>query len=77
MLSSQDCRGQGPGHLPLHKTLSDRALELAKGAGRYLGSIATAVASPYFSPALLTAGILWILLVGEPAFSAVIPNPHK
>ncbi len=41
-------------------------LSVAKATGGYVGLIAAAITSPYFSPSLFVAGLLWILLVGEP-----------
>jgi hypothetical protein len=42
-------------------------LAVAKNMGGYFGMIAAAIASPFFSPALFIGGLLWVLLVGEPA----------
>lgn len=42
-------------------------IETAKTTGGYIAYAATAVSSPYFGPALLVAGLGWILFVGEPA----------
>jgi hypothetical protein len=35
-------------------------------AGGYLGMVAAVIASPYFSPGLVLAGLAYLLLVGEP-----------
>lgn len=41
-------------------------LHVAASAGGKMGLLASAIASPYFSPALAAVGVLWILFVGEP-----------
>jgi hypothetical protein len=42
-------------------------IETAKTTGGYVAYAAAIVSSPYFGPALLAAGLAWILFVGEPA----------
>jgi hypothetical protein len=41
-------------------------LSVAKTTGGYVAMAADVVGSPYFGPALLVFGLLWILFVGEP-----------
>ena len=40
-------------------------LDVAKGTGGGIAMAATVIASPYFTPALLAAGLLWIAFAGE------------
>src|ERR1700724_4323966 len=40
-------------------------LDVAKGTGGGIAMAATVIASPYFTPALLAAGLLWIDFAGE------------
>jgi hypothetical protein len=42
-------------------------LAVAKATTGYFGLIAAAIASPYFSLTLFVGGLLWVLLIGEPA----------
>jgi hypothetical protein len=41
-------------------------LHVVQDAGGRMSTIAGAIASPYFSPTLAIAGVLWVLFVGEP-----------
>jgi hypothetical protein len=51
--------------IPDWKSRLDFWLGVAKGTGGYLAMAATVIASPYFTPSLLAAGIAWIVLAGE------------
>jgi hypothetical protein len=41
-------------------------LHVVHEAGGKMSVLASAIASPYFSPALAAAGLIWVLFVGEP-----------
>lgn len=51
--------------VPDWKSRIDFWLDVAKTTGGYLAMAATVVASPYFSPSLIAAGLAWIVFVGE------------
>ncbi len=51
--------------IPDWKHRIDFWLEVAKGTGGYLAMAAAAIASPYFTPSLLVAGLGWIIFAGE------------
>lgn len=53
--------------IPDWKSRIDFWVGVAADAGGYLAVPAAAIASPYFTPTLLVAGLAWILLAGEPA----------
>jgi hypothetical protein len=52
--------------VPDWKSRLDFWVGAVAAAGGSLGMVATAIASPYFSPALAVAGVAYLLLVGEP-----------
>jgi hypothetical protein len=51
--------------IPDWKSRFDFWVDVAKQTGGYLAVAATVIASPYFTPSLLTAGLAWILFAGE------------
>jgi len=51
--------------VPDWKSRFDFWLDVAKSTGGYLAVAATVIASPYFTPALLVAGLAWIAFAGE------------
>jgi hypothetical protein len=52
--------------IPDWKSRLDFWLGAVVAAGGYLGMVAAAIASPYFSPGLALAGLAYLLFVGEP-----------
>lgn len=52
--------------IPDWKSRLDFWLGAVVAAGGYLGMVAAAIESPYFSPGLALAGLAYLLLVGEP-----------
>lgn len=51
--------------IPDWKSRFDFWLDVAKGTGGYVAIAAAAIASPYFTPSLLIAGLTWIVFAGE------------
>lgn len=51
--------------VPDWKDRLDFWLSVAKNTGGYLAMIAAVIASPFFTPSLLTAGLAWIAFAGE------------
>jgi hypothetical protein len=52
--------------IPDWKSRYEFWLEVAKSSGGQLAMVANVLAWPYFSPALAIAGVLYLLLVGQP-----------
>jgi hypothetical protein len=51
--------------VPDWKSRLDFWLDVAKGTGGYLATAANVIASPYFTPSMLTAGLAWLAFAGE------------
>jgi hypothetical protein len=51
--------------IPDWKSRFDFWLEIAESTGGYFAVAASVIASPYFTPSLLAAGLAWIIFAGE------------
>jgi hypothetical protein len=53
--------------IPDWKSRIEFWLDAARSTGGYMGTVAAAIASPYFSVGLSVFGVAWLIFIGEPA----------